>query len=327
MRPDDDVPYDDPHEEHPHEPVDGFFVDLFEAEMVPPRWLIQDLLPIGLVFLIAPPKAMKSTITMAMALNVAGFKCNALPPFLSMATEHGRVVAFSSEADAGELRHMVEEGMKAKGKPDKSILIAEDSGMYRLDDEDGLEKMLFWLNELKPKLVILDPLAEFHAVEEKDAGGMVRLFRPIRRWVKDNNATFLVVHHTRKPLDSSNHTYSALDMRGTSALFGMADGVIALTPKGEPKVGISAVFKRGHAWDRTISVAAYGHVNVAASEELRELDKEVLKLFRAGAKTLDQISEQLHVAKKTVVECAARLERNGYLKKDGRKFVPTARKE
>jgi hypothetical protein len=303
------------------EPIEGVFTDLGMAQMVPPRWVVRDLLPPGLVFLAAPPKAGKSTFTMALASLVAGFECRALPPFLSQVDNGGPVMIFSYEAGAGELRHMVEVGLKVKVEPNEAILICDNPWTFRLDDDDGLEQMLHWLDKRDPRLCILDPLRDFHSLEEKDSGGMNRMLRPLRQWAVEHDSCVMIVHHTRKPGEAgANHKFEEADMRGTGALFGIADGVLMLTPRGEDGTHIKATFKRAKGWERTVSIASYDKAGAPATEKIGEVDTLVLKALAEGG-TTKQAAEILRISPNILKDCVAKLARNGLIrfdKKNGR---------
>ncbi len=309
-------------DDHFPEPIEGIFVDLGEAIEIPPQWVITDLLPYGLTFLAAPPKSYKSTVTVAFALMVSGHQCKALPVFMRHVPQPGPVVLFSYEATAGELKDMAVKGMGIEPRSDRSILVAENPWSFRLDDADGLERLLYWLNELRPKLVVLDPLRDFHGLEEKDSGDMNRLLRPLRTWAVTNNACMIVVHHTRKPADSANAQYEALDMRGTSALFGIADGVLILSPTSQPlTVRVKATFKRAAGWDRTMTLAAYDNIGMTAEEELAANDVAVLGLVSGGAETAEEIGEQLRMKLSEVLKHLYKLERNNLVQRKDRKWV------
>jgi len=289
------------------------FTDLGEAEIVPPKWLIKDLLPPGLVFIGAPPKAGKSTFEMILCLLVAGFKCKALPPYLSVVESAGTVMGFSYEATAGELRHMCEEGLGTKVSNDKSILIADDPWLFRLDDIDGASRLMGWLEERQPKLCFLDPLRDFHSLDEKDSGDMIRLLRPLQRWAKDHDSALVVVHHTKKKDEGD---YTANDLRGSSAIFGAADAVLILSPKPDGMTTISATFKRAASWERTIRIASYGQAEMQPEEGLDDVAKSVLKLLRGGAISQDAIARQLKTRRQRVTEAIALLEQVGILARD-----------
>lgn len=295
----------------PIEPLEGTFTDIGESEMIPPSWVITDLLPAGLVFLGAPPKAGKSTLEMAMTLLVAGLPCKALPPFISQVPRTGTVLGFSYEATAGELRHMCKHGLLIDPPNDKRILIADDPWLFRLDDDDGPRKLLYWLNERRPRLCFLDPLRDFHNLEERDSGGMNRILRPIQRWAKENDSCMLVVHHTTKKPEGD---YNANDLRGTGAIFGIADGVLMLTKKADGMVTIDATFKRAQGWNRTIKISSYEYANEPSTEKLGNVEEQVLKLYNAGLKEPQAIGYQLKVGTTRANNAIEALKRNGLLK-------------
>jgi len=293
----------------PYEPIDGIFIDVARAEIVPPSWIIESLIPPGLTFLAGPPKSKKSTITAAAAALVAEYDCGALPPHLSIVRKKGPVLWFSAEALAGEIRHMLEDGLKMGPlEPREMILIAEDPWDFRLDDKDGPVRFLKWLQDRCPRLVIIDPLRDFHSLEEKDSGAMNRLLRPIRQWAVENDAAVMVVHHTKKLADNDRETtYSALDMRGTTALFGIADGVLMLTPRGEShenRLHIQATFKRARGWEKEIVLAAY--TDTEAAENISELDTSVHSLISNGVTDVAEIASRLHVGMPEVLGALTR---------------------
>ncbi len=279
-------------EDSPERQIHGVFTDLGTAQQVPPNWIIKDLLPPGLVFIGAPPKSFKSTFEMAMAALVAGLPCKVLPESLSQVINGGPVMGFSAEATAGELRHMMEVGLNVKVPANESILICDEPFAWRLDDPGGMEQLLGWLNDRDPRLCFIDPLRDFHSVEEKDSGGMNRLLRPLQRWAKENDSCILVVHHTKKKEDTSAG-YNPDDLRGSGALFGIADGVLMLTPKGEGNLEIRATFKRAEGWVKQLKLAAYGSAQVS-TEILNEVEQLCLDGVKAGG-TVDEIQSQLRV--------------------------------
>lgn len=310
-------------DDFPVEPVDGTFTDVFLAARMEPQWVIKDLLPPGLIIIGAPPKSGKSTLTMIMAAMVAGHKCHALPPTLSEAPEEGVVMCFSYEATAGELRHILEVGLKVEGQADESILIADDPWRWRLDDEEAIDKMLWWLNDRKPKMVILDPLRNFHALEEKDSG-IIRLLLPLRTWAVKNAAAFVIVHHSKKPIDDGKHVYGANDLRGTSALFGLADGVLMLTPTGGAghfgRLRIQAIFKRAQGWERDIQIAAWDF-SENPKELIGDVGKSILSMMKMGPLSKEDVRRQLKIPSQRMVDDTfGLLERSGLITKEGRKW-------
>jgi len=303
-------------QEAPHHlDVAGVFTDLGTAERIPPSWVIQDLLPTGMTVLAGAAKSYKSTLETVMVLLASGHKCTALPAqYRPVRT--GRVLIFSYEATAGELRYMAENDIGVSVNADESILVADDPFLFRLDDPDGINKLIGWLDELKPLVVCLDPLRDFHTLDENDSGAMIRALRPLQRWAKENEASALIVHHTKKR-DEGNNTFN--DLRGTSALFGMVDGCLTITRKGDETIFVNAVFKRGESYQRTLNLSVYKRKGQSAEEEIGDLERDVLKLLKAGAPNVKSVALQIKTAKGHVVEALKSLERNGKVRKvDGK---------
>lgn len=240
--------------------VADFCHDVGASEVEPPTWVIDQTLPVGLTFLVGPPKTMKSTIIMMWGATVTGLQHEGLPTELQACEETGRVFGMSGEASAGELRYMAENGFSCPIPDNRSFLVADDPWRWRLDDDKNQRKMLSILDALQPKLFFIDPLRNFHDQDERDSGTMIRLLLPLRLWAKKNNAAVIVAHHTRKQSNdpkARNLNTSSDDIRGSSAMFGLADGLIMLTRKGEGAMRMEAIYKRGQAWERTVQLRVW----------------------------------------------------------------------
>jgi hypothetical protein len=300
-------------EREPLHPVEGYFTDVASAAKKPPAWLIDGVLPQGLVFMAGPPKeSFKSTITMALAALVAEFQCHALPKDWKV-LEGGPVMIFSHEADAGELRVTLEDGLGVKLDATEAILVCNRPEDFRLDEEEGQEQLLHWMELRKPSLVIIDPLANFHSIEEKDAGQMIKIIAPLRRWAKDNGACVLIVHHTRKLTD--DRQYKAADMRGTSALFGLCDGILMMSPaQGQYTVQIDGQFKRGKPWNKVVALGAWEMKGRQGGEQLREVDLSILKAIRHGYHTMKKLADHTHYGAVSLKKRVEFLTRNGHVK-------------
>lgn len=304
-------------------PIEGYFQDLATAQTKPPFWIIEGLIPKGITFIAGPPKSGKSTLTMAIAALLAGWECSVMPKFMSKVVTPGNVLWLSAEADAGEILHTMKEELDIQGiTADESIIIADDPWMFRLDDPGSWAQLHEWLEERKPRLTIIDPLAEFHELEEKDAGEMVRLLRPIRKWAVDNDRSVVFVHHTgKKAQDQRGSNYSVEDVRGSSAIFGKADGLILLTPKGkkeEQQAHIQTVFKRGKSWDKVVMFSAYEQKKRKPGIAVpADMAKKVVTLMSLGARTFDDLMQQANSGPAALRDTIAALEENGVITRVG----------
>ncbi len=287
------------------DPIDGHFTPLARASELPPKWVIQDLIPEGLIIIAGPPKdAKKSTLTLAVMALVAGYRGRVLPPeFKSKAP--GRVMVFSFEATAGEILHTARQELEIDVQDDNGIIIADRPEEFLLDDPSGKEQMLHWFDSWKPRLVVIDPLRNAHTLDEKDSGDLVRILLPLRRWAKENECAVIVVHHTRKtsPDNSVDRAFTAQDMRGSSALYGLADGVIMITPRPQPMTfTYAATFKRGKSWEKTIMLAGYETKGQRPGEALRQSDQAILRAIRGGFSKLPDIAKEANLTEKNVGE-------------------------
>jgi hypothetical protein len=290
---------------------------------VPPKWVIKNLLPVGLTIIGGPPKeAKKSTLTLAMAALVAGYKCSVLPAEISEVALPGIVMAWSFEAAAGEIRHTMEKEMLIKTPDDGGFLIADAPEEYLLDDPEGSSQIMHWLDAKKPRVAIIDPLRNAHSLDEKESGELCRILIPLRRWAKENDSAVIVVHHTRK-LDEER-SYNMQDLRGSSALYGLADGILVISPTRTPmQFNYAATFKRGGGWDKCVQLAAYETKGQRAGEALTALDRQILKVIAEGHDTIQAIMDEAHLAKDNVRARLAWLQKNRYIRLDHGRWSTT----
>lgn len=310
-------------EHEPKEPLFGYFTDVGDSGYDHPKWVIKDTLPVGITFIVGPPKrAKKSSMLLAMALSVAGHKNKVLPRSMAFVTAPGIVMGLSAEASVGRIKYTFKYGMGVDVPNDGSIYIADDPWKWRLDDPEAVPQLMFWLNEYKPKLFFLDPLRDFHMQEEKDDGAMNRLLRPIQQWAIKNESAFVVVHHSRKRADK-NVNYDHEDIRGSSSILGIADGVYIITPLNGGKLHVAATFKCGEDWERDIKLGMWGEDVQADGEALDDVAIQVFKAFTLGATDLGVIARQLTKAKASIVEACKVLTSVGCLEKLGKSYTIT----
>jgi hypothetical protein len=300
------------------EAMHGVWSDLGAATKRPPQWVVEGILPAGITFLAGPPKSMKSTVEMALALTVAGVQHTALPEDLRRCPDTGHVLIWSAEATAGELKQMVEDGFGCQVPDNGTIMVADEPFQWRLDDPGAVSKMLEWLEYFQPRLFCIDPLRDFHDFDERDSGPMNRLLRPIQRWAKEHGSALLVVHHARKLASGEeDRNLTAGDLRGTSALFGLADGVIVLTPKGRAGIHFNVVVKRGQPWERTIKLGAWGGGDEAEQRATERIDAVVADVYKALAAAPDH-PDLSAFTKGRIINATAALKRLGAIDSDGR---------
>lgn len=307
-------------------PLDGVWTPISEAVHQPPVWVIKDMLPSGLTFIAGPPKSEKSTLLMALCCAVADVECRALPPHLRKVSNGGTVMGLSGEATAGELRYMVEKGMKCALPDDDGIVIANNPYDFMLDDDVARASLLTWLEERRPRVFFGDPLRNLHSMEEKDDGAMNRLVHPFQQWAKANDSACVFVHHTKKKSVKQDGDYDATDMRGTTALFGAADGIIVVTPRGKGVLHLKATFKRGESWERDIRLGVWGQETedlTLSAEEASDaaVPTHAIPVLRAYVRhgvSLTKAANTLRMKRDTILQHTMTLEKCGALMRDDR---------
>lgn len=293
------------------DPPDSVWEDVGEAEIVEPKWIIRNFLPTGIMFIPGPPKSYKSLVSMCMSLTACGLKHDALPPELQEATVTGRVLKLSMEAQPGVLRHTAEYGIGCKIPADGRFRAMHNPWKWRLDNPRHAADLLDWCHDLNALVLEIDPLRNCHSQDENDSAAMIQMLAPFQQWAIDNDRSVIVVHHTRKLntlQDGGKKMASADDMRGSSALLGMADGTASITALDhEGKINIDAVFKRGEAWQRTIQLGIWGK---KAVENISSDAKMVFAMLQTGFKPA-VIAATMRVPQKQVKAAVEQLQRLG----------------
>lgn len=180
-------------------------------------WLIEDLWMRGsLGFLAGVPKVMKSMLALHLAYHVAEGK-----PFLGKTIhQKGPVILVQEEDGDRIIRQRLKKINNGKGSDNLWIVTPGLTGHHmRLDSDQSLELLDRTISGLGPVLVILDPLANLHMLEdENNAGAMNRLLERLR-YIRDmRKCSFMIVHHLRKEIFGGDSPSLGQRMRGSSVL-------------------------------------------------------------------------------------------------------------
>ena len=274
------------------------FLDLGLANKQPVKWIVKNLITDGLTIIGGPPKSGKSTLTAAIAGMVAGLKPQTLPEDLREVPRLGKVFWFSYEANEGELQAMMIDGLGIRVPPDGRIMVAREPWHVQIDNDETVGHVLALFDRYKPLLVIMDPLANMHSLDENVSGDMVRILAPFQVWAKKAGASVVIVHHTSKGQED-NMYFKGRHLRGSGAILGMADGILMYSPRANNGTHIEATFKRATAWERDMILATYG--NRRALTRLTKQDKTIARAYKRGI-TIGSIARQLNVTIEFVKE-------------------------
>ena len=187
--------------------------------------------------LVAPSGAGKTQLTIQLALALAANT----PSSGFTPVEKTNVWLWNQEDDHDELSRRFAAALQSHGVPHPSGLFFNSGVHQRLtlvkrDDKGDLratkyvERIIARMKEHNIRLLVLDPLVEFHEAEENDNVQMAYVAGVLRRIAVKTDAAVLIGHHDRKPdsASSTGHAGNQNAMRGASALQGVTRAIYTL---------------------------------------------------------------------------------------------------
>ena len=200
-----------------------------------PRWLIESLwLEHACGMIGGEPKCCKSQLALAMAVAVAsGRAC--LGRFA--VAEPAAVLVYAAEDPPHIVRHRIQGICHAAATPLETLnieLIGARS--MRLDIDCDREKLFDTVERVRPKLVILDPLARLHRVNENLSCEIAPLLAALRTLQRRFETAVALVHHARK----SPHLRAGQALRGSSDLHAWGDSYLYLARSRGSRLQLSA---------------------------------------------------------------------------------------
>jgi hypothetical protein len=202
----------------------------------PLQWLVKDLWTAGgFGFIGGEPKERKSWLALYLAVCVA----SGIKVFNRWEVQRGRVLIFSAEGGAGLVRRRT--GLMARaleldvGDASTLDLHVLDIPVMHLDEEEHRKRFLRAVQQVKPTLVLLDPLRELHTGEENDSAVIAALLAPLRELRAFCGAAVILVHHMKKAGEHGRGVRGGQRLRGSSALHGASDCALYLDGEGAGK--------------------------------------------------------------------------------------------
>lgn len=161
------------------------------------RWLVTDLwLDDGVGLIGGEPKCFKSFLALDMAVAVAsGTAC--LRQFA--VPRAGRVLLYAAE-DALHIVRRRLEGICAAARCSLQALDLHviTAPTLRLDLRGDCDRLQQTIQQLKPRLLILDPFVRLHRVDENASGEVAPLLAYLRELQRRYELAVVVVHHAKK---------------------------------------------------------------------------------------------------------------------------------
>ena len=248
--------------------------DLLHSPPPKKNWLVQDMLMTGgFSILAARPKAGKSTLARSLGVAVA----RGDPTFLGRRLTPGTVLYLALE-DRGPMfaRELKNHGLKSTDP----FLPVLDRPMA----EDPLAALAQTVAEQRPVLVVIDKMMDLiHDFDSSDYSAVMQAVTPLVDIARHNDTHVLGVHHQRKGGGDEDLGDALL---GSTALYGIADHLLAVKVDGEGRRTLSSRNRYGDDLDNLIieinpddgGVTTPG---TTAQEKDRELEEAILDCVRS----------------------------------------------
>lgn len=192
------------------------------------RWLIESLWPDSAVGVLGgQPKSFKTFLALDLAISVAsGTPClgrYAVPA-------RSRALVYLAEDALLDVRSRIEGIATSRGLGIDDLdldIIAEP--VLRLDQEPDQRRLRQTIEQMKPRLLVLDPLVRLHRLDENSSAEISALLGYLRGLQRSHDVSVALVHHSSKRA----HARHGQALRGTSDLHAWVDVGLYLTWQGD----------------------------------------------------------------------------------------------
>jgi len=291
-----------------------------EVDEAPERWLVEQLWADAAVGWIAgSPKACKSWLALELAVSVAsGTPC--LGRF--EVTAQGPVLVYLAEDALAQVRERVSGLCVSRGLDLRTLdLHAITTPSLRLDTSKDQDRLRRTVRDLRPRLLVLDPLVRLHRLDENSAGEVSALLSFLRELQRAFDLALVLVHHTRKNVATGVQAGQAL--RGSGDFHAWSDSSLYL--RRQRDVLTLAVEHRSHPAPDSVGLRLLTepapHLEIVEAEPaiprapaVPALTERVMAQLRAGeALTRAALRQQLAVKNERLGAALAELESSGQI--------------
>lgn len=291
------------------------------------QWLVEGLWSDQAVGILGgEPKCCKSFLALDLAVSVAsGATCLRQFPV----HRAGSVLIFPAEDSLAIVRQRLEGISAAASVPFDSLPVhVITAPALRLDIATDCERLTHAVQDLQPRLLILDPLIRLHRVDENDASKIAALLSFLRQLQRQFQTAIMVVHHARK---DSNSSRPGQALRGSSELHGWGDSNLYMRRRGDAltlSTEHRAAPSQNHIPLQLTSIGSTLALSVLADGKVPMPTPEVSAMERVR-QALTQLTEPASVQQlrklcgirtATVCSCLTELSQQGLVTRDGRGY-------
>lgn len=297
----------------------------------PNRWLVSNMIPKqGITLLFGQEGHYKSTlifdlcIAMCSGGNLLGHYPVALP---------GPVLLNSTEGSTYDNKERLLLHARAHNVNFAELPLHFCQQPFCMDDQLDVDELEYHLKEIKPIMVVMDPLDSFFMGDENSAKDTKLVRRAIDRLKEQYSCAFVILHHMAKDKKAGATT------RGSSAWPGWADAVIHVnmerlriglpdpvdTVKVESKKQRNG--KAGHLFSFVPHIDTVRRLTTFSLYDGKDFTNITLEHYKQKAyealkaskdcKTASMLAEQLNLRPEKVSEALSLLEKQGLAARDG----------
>ena len=202
------------------------FLELIQDDSEPPKPIVDDgvLLDKSLLIIIGRHKSNKSFLALNMGTAIvsgtdfAGFKI----------VDKQRVLILSAEGGYYPNRDRIQTIARDIDSEDLENIFFSNKLVPDLSNDDDYSMLKGLIDDLKPKVLILDPFIRFHTVDENSSSKMSAILSKIRALIEDYDIAVILVHHTGKDAFKGG--------RGSSVIHGEYDSSITIEKRKESHI-------------------------------------------------------------------------------------------
>lgn len=286
------------------------------------QWLIEDLWCDQAVGILGgEPKCCKSFLALDLAVSVAsGTPCLRRFPV----RRPGPVLLFPAEDSLAVVRSRLE-GICAVAQVSFESLPVQviTAPVLRLDLPSDCQRLTQTVQNIQPRLLILDPMIRLHRVDENDASQIAALLSYLRQLQREFQLAVVLVHHARK---DGHSTRPGQALRGSSELHGWGDSNLYMRRRG-PQLTLTTehraaasqehiplqLSQSGSAWTLSLLEAS----SSSAQNPISAIDRVRHALARlTEPASVEQLRKLCGIRTATLCSCLAQLTTQGLVTRD-----------
>lgn len=280
--------------------------ELQSSALTHKKWLIEGLWASqGVGVIGGTPKSCKTWLALELAVAVAS-GVDAIGHF--PVTTPGPVLAYAAEDAAAELHQRLVAISASRTVALANLdLFLLDVPTLHLDSGLDRRRLARTLEQIQPRLLLLDPLVRLHRGDENSAGEMAALLGELRLLQRRHGVAIMLVHHLRK---NATSTSGGQALRGSGDLHAWGDSNLYLCRR-DSELTLSVEQRSAHAIEPfrlELRTEPAPHLHIIDAEDVIdpravvEISARVLALLDQCRQTLtrDQIRAELRIRNATL---------------------------